>query len=161
MTAILTQTRQDRRIRERIHDPYKTKHKLPEPSFCPVCKSVFKDGRWQWAEAWPSDAHQETCQACQRTKDDYPAGLVTLSGSFVQSHKAEILNLACNQEREENTEHPLHRIMKIEEQPGTLVISTTDIRLPKRIGEALRRAFKGWLETHYDEGAISFVLTGK
>ena len=42
--------------------------------YCPACNAVFKDGRWQWAESWPADAHKETCQACHRTKDNYPAG---------------------------------------------------------------------------------------
>src|SRR5580765_6633194 len=73
-----TPSRRDRLIHERVHDPYKTKHKLPEPSVCPVCKAVFRHGRWQWAESWPMDARQETCQACHRVKDDYPAGVVRL-----------------------------------------------------------------------------------
>jgi hypothetical protein len=31
------------------------------------------------------------------------------------------------------------------------VISTTDIHLPRRIGEALKRAFHGELDMHFDE----------
>src|SRR2546421_12752803 len=75
-----TASRQDRLLRELIHDPYKTKGKLPEPTVCPICKAVFRDGRWEWAESWPESARQEICQACHRTKDDYAAGIVTLSG---------------------------------------------------------------------------------
>ena len=56
-----------------------------------------------------------------------------------------------NNEEEEKSEHPLHRLMAIEEQPGAIIIKTTDIHLPPRIGEALRRAFKGELDLHYDE----------
>jgi NMD protein affecting ribosome stability and mRNA decay len=146
-----TPSRKDRLIHEHVHDPYKTTHKLPEPSVCPVCNAVFMDGRWQWAESWPFDAHKEICQACHRTKDGYPAGVVTLTGAFTQAHKAEILNLARHHEKQENTEHPLHRIMKIEEHPDAIVIKTTDIHLPQRIGEALRHAYKGELDMHYDE----------
>jgi len=86
--------RKDRLIHEHVHDPYKTKHKLPEPSVCPVCKAVFKNGRWQWAKSWPVGAHKETCQACHRTKDDYPAGVVKLTGAFSHAQKIEILRLA-------------------------------------------------------------------
>lgn len=32
-----------------------------------------------------------------------------------------------------------------------LVIKTTDIHLPRRIGEAMHRAFHGELHVHYDE----------
>jgi hypothetical protein len=146
-----TLARKDRRIREYVHDPYKTKRKLPEPTVCPACNAVFKDGRWQWAESWPLDAHKETCQACHRTKDNYPAGVVTLTGAFLQTHKAEILNLARHLEEKEKAEHPLHRIMKIEEHPDAVVLSTTDIHLPSRIGEALHHAYKGELDVHYDQ----------
>src|SRR5689334_9396882 len=106
--------RRDRLLRERIHDPYKTKSKLSEPTVCPVCNAVFKKGRWQWAASWPADSHKEICQACHRIKDGYPAGVLTLTGPFVMLHKTEILNLVHHLEREEKADHPLHRIMKIE-----------------------------------------------
>ena len=142
--------RQDRLIHEHVHDPYKIKRKLPEPTFCPVCGAVFQNGRWEWA-THPRGAHQETCQACQRIKDHYPAGVMTLSGEFVQEHKAEILNLARHHETLEKELHPLNRIMKIVGRKDRIVLSTTDIHLPRRIGEALRRAYKGELEIRYEE----------
>jgi hypothetical protein len=141
----------DRLIHERIHDPYKSRQKPPEPSVCPECKAVFRKGRWQRAESWPMDSHQVLCQACQRTRDNYPAGLITLKGGFVATHKDEILALARHLEEEENSNHVLHRIMGIEESLATLVIRTTDIHLPRRIGEAVRRAFKGELELRYEQ----------
>ena len=143
--------RKDRLIHEHVHDPYKTKHKLAEPTVCPVCNAVFHDGRWQWAQSWPMNAHKETCQACHRTKDNYPAGVVRLTGAFLPAHKAEILNLIRRHEKEENAEHPLHRIMKIEEHPDAVIVSTTDIHLSRRIGAALHHAYKGRLDVHYDE----------
>lgn len=99
------------------------------------------------------DSHQEVCQACRRVRDDYPAGRVTMSGDFVRAHKMEILNLARHHEQDERAQHPLHRIIKVEERPDSVVVSTTDVHLPRRIGDALRRAFKGRSETHYDEGS--------
>ena len=119
-----TAGRMDRLIHERVHDPYKTKSKPPEPTVCPVCYAVFKEGRWQWADSWPIDAHRQTCQACHRTQDGFPAGVVTVSGAFALSHRAEVLNLAQHHEQQEKREHPLHRIMQIEEKPDSIVIKT-------------------------------------
>ncbi len=145
--------RTDRLIREHVHDPYKTRLKLPEPTVCPECGAVFHKGRWQWAEIMPTDAHEEMCQACHRTKDKYPAGTLTLAGGFIDDHKDEILHLVRNQEELEKGEHPLHRIMDIEEEPGRIVVSTTDIHLPRRIGEALHKAYEGELDFRYEAEA--------
>ncbi len=144
-------SRKDRLLQELVHDPYKTRRKLGDSTICPVCKAIYRDGRWQWADSWPIDAREETCRACNRTRDNYPAGIVTLNGPFLQAHRDEILNLVRHHEEEENSEHPLHRLMGIDQQPAAMVIKTTDIHLPRRIGEALRRAFKGELDVHYDE----------
>ena len=150
MTTFLTKSRKDRLLHERIHDPCKPSRKPPEPSVCPVCQAVFKRGRWQWLEFWPADAPREICQACKRIRDNYPAGYVTMSGELIKTHRGEVVNLARHQERNERALHPLHRIMRIEETPGRVVIATTDIHLPKRIGQALRRAYKGRLALNYD-----------
>ena len=141
----------NRMLQEHIHDPYKATKKLPEPTVCSVCNAVFMGGHWQWKESWPIDAHQEICHACRRTQDGYPAGIVTLKGAFVLAHKDELLHLARHQEESEKAEHPMHRIMKIEEHPNAVVISTTDLHLPKRIADAVHHAYKGKLEEHYDE----------
>jgi len=151
MTTFLTESRKNRLLHERNHDPYKATRKLREPSVCPVCYAVFKGGRWQWREFWPTDSYPETCQACRRIRDNYPAGLVALGGGFVKTHRAEVLNLARNEEKAERDQHPLHRILKVEERPATLMITTTDLHLPKRIGQALHRAYKGRLELNYEK----------
>lgn len=143
--------RGDRLLREHVHDPYKTRLKLPDPSVCPTCGAVYAKGRWHWGER-PAKSHEERCQACHRIEDDCPAGIVSLSGGFLQAHKEEILGLVRNQEALEKGEHPLHRIMSIaEEDGGTVVIKTTDIHLPRRIGEALHSAYEGALDFHYEE----------
>ena len=102
------QPRRDRLIREHVHDPYKTRLKLPEPTVCPQCGAVFHDGRWHWA-AKPYPAHEELCQACHRINDHCPAGKLTIAGAFAMRHKDEILHLARHQEEQEKAEHPLHR----------------------------------------------------
>jgi hypothetical protein len=44
-------------------------------------------------KAVPGPAHRAVCPACKRINDDYPAGVIQLSGSFFGQHKEEILNL--------------------------------------------------------------------
>jgi hypothetical protein len=150
--------RGDRLIREHVHDPYKTRLKLPDPTHCPQCGAVYTKGRWHWAER-PNQAHEELCQACHRINDGYPAGFVTLSGGFLKAHKSEILGLARHQEDLERGDHPLNRIMGIEDEGDATVITTTDIHLPRRIGEALHRAYEGDLDFNYEEEAYSIRVT--
>jgi len=152
------QPRRNRVMREHVHDPYKARLKLPEPTVCPNCGAVFHGGRWCWA-ARPAQAHEELCQACRRTRDHFPAGELTITGDFVTRHKEEILHLMRHQEEQEKAEHPLHRIMNIEEQDGAFVVQTTDIHLPRRIGEALHHAYRGELDFHYDEDAYSIRVS--
>jgi len=35
-------------IVEHVHDPYKTRLKLAEPTVCPKCGALFHEGRWRW-----------------------------------------------------------------------------------------------------------------
>ena len=142
--------RRDRLVQENRHDPYKAKHKLPEPTVCPQCGAVFHDGHWQWGEK-PPGAHEEMCPACHRIQDEFPAGYVTVSGAFFKDHREELLHLARNEEERAKAEHPLKRIMNIENQDDGVLITTTDIHLARGIGEALHHAYQGELEYHYNE----------
>lgn len=144
------QRRHDRLLREWVHDTYKSKSKLPEPSVCPECGAVYHKGRWTWAEK-PSGVHQEMCPACHRMRDKVPAGFLTLKGEFLAAHKDEILHLVRNIEKKENAEHPLKRIMNVEEQQDGVVISFTDPHLARGAGEAIHHAYHGELDFHYQE----------
>ena len=141
--------RHDRLLQEQVHDAYKASGKLREPTACPQCGAVFQGGRWQWSDA-PGNAHAETCPACRRIQDQFPAGYVMLEGQFFLSHKDEIMHLVRNHEKRERAEHPLQRIMSVEEHADSAVVSTTDIHLARDIGEALHHAYQGELEFHYN-----------
>ena len=41
--------------------------------------------------------------------------------------------------------------MRVEERPHSVVITTTDMHLPRRIADALRHAYKGETRVRYDE----------
>jgi NMD protein affecting ribosome stability and mRNA decay len=148
-TSIKRTPQRHRTIQEYPHDTYKLKGKLKEPAVCPQCGAVFHKGRWTWA-ARPAGAQEAVCPACHRINDKYPKGMLTLKGPYFAANRAEILNLARNEEAREKQEHPLARLMAIEERPEGTVILTTDSHLPRRIGEALHHAHDGDLSFHYD-----------
>ncbi len=146
----------NRLYQEREHDTYKSTGKLPEPAQCPECGAIFHEGRWQWLPKPAIKPHMEMCPACHRIHDKYPAAFVTLAGPFLNQHKEEVLRMVSNEEQRAKAEHPLKRIMAIEDQDGELLITTTDIHLARGIGEALKNAYQGNLEYHYNAGVNQF-----
>jgi hypothetical protein len=144
--------RRDRYIKEFEHDTYKTKGKLREPTVCPECGAVFHKGRWQWL-ARPRGARETLCPACHRLQDKYPGGYLTLSGPFQKQHGDEILRLARNVERREKKDHPLRRILSLEEQDGNVLITTTTMGMARAIGDAVHHAYKGELCYQYTDEA--------
>lgn len=135
-------------LRSRQRD--RTRGRYPDPTVCPRCDVVLRDGEWRWGMP-PEGAFWILCPACRRIDEDYPAGIVALSGPFVATHPAEILDLVRNEEIAERDERPLSRLMGLSEGPGGMDARTTDTHLGQRIGEALQRAFGGELAVRYSE----------
>lgn len=142
--------RRDRLLQESRHDPYEARRKLPEPTVCPDCGAVFHGGRWQWL-ASPVGAHKASCPACQRQREKMPAGYVSVSGDFFNSHREELLQLIHNEEKHAKAAGPLKRILDITDENGGVLVTTTDIHLARALGDALHRACQGELEYHYNE----------
>lgn len=144
------QLRREHVFEELVHDSYKSGRKLHEPTCCPECGVVYHKGRWTWGTA-PNDAHEEKCPACHRIHDKFPAGYVTLKGEFFREHREQVLELVKNHEAKEKAEHPLERIMGIEDTEDGVLVTTTDTHLARDIAEALYHAHKGELEFHYNK----------
>jgi hypothetical protein len=144
------QPRRDRMDAERVSDPYRARGKWPEPTTCPECGAIVHHGQWRWGKAAP-EAEQHLCPACQRIHDRVPAGQLTLSGEFFAEHREEILHLVRHTESKARSEHPLERIMDIKEEAGHTVVTFTDSHLVHGIGEALRHAFHGKLDSRYTD----------
>ena len=146
------QPRRDRMYEEHVQDPYLKLGKLAEPTVCPECGAVYQTGRWQWVKQ-PEGAYANLCPACSRIHDHIPAGILSLHGDFFQQHKEEIFHLIKHTEEQEKAEHPLERIMNIEEtgDPEHTRISFTGIHLTRRTGEALRHAYQGSFDFTYSE----------
>jgi NMD protein affecting ribosome stability and mRNA decay len=135
---------------DHILDPYQRQKKLHEGVVCPQCGAAYHQGSWRWM-ARAEDVAEELCPACRRINDNFPAGVVTLRGDFAREHKEEMIHLARHQEEAEKNEHPLNRIISIDEDAQGVVINTTDIHLPRRIGEAVHRAFHGEIEDIFEK----------
>lgn len=143
------------RYRDRIyddprHDPYQAKGKYKEPTVCGGCRAVFHHGHWTWATP-PEGATEAQCPACHRIHDKQPAGYFTLSGTLTPSDREAVVRLIRNVEKREKAEHPLHRIIAIEQGANAMQVTTTDTHLPQRIGEHVTHAHKGTLDIVYGQ----------
>lgn len=147
------QNRHDQLFKDESHDPTKPRKKLSDPTVCPECGATYLDGRWTWRHG-PVEAPRRLCSACERTRDDYPAGYVTVRGRFAREHRDEILRTARNVEGREKEDHPINRIMSIAENEDDLVFKTTEVHLAQAIGKALHGAFKGDLKLAYEEDIV-------
>jgi NMD protein affecting ribosome stability and mRNA decay len=150
-----SQPRADRTQPPAGKDPFAQRKKLPDPTTCPGCGAIYRDGRWAWG-APPAGAHEAECPACQRIAESYPAGIVTVRGEFARAHRDEITHLVRNLEEREKASHPLKRIMALEEEDDALVVTTTDTHLARNIGDALHHAYQGELD--YDPAESETVL---
>ena len=130
------------------HDPYRRVAKPPEPTICPRCQAVYSSGRWSW-ERPPEEAHEQDCPACRRIQDEFPAGYVVIKGEFIRDHRDEIVALITAKEERAKAEHPLQRIMAIEDVRDGLQVTTTESHLARGIGEALNEAYQGDLKLRY------------
>lgn len=137
-------------IVEREHDAYRSDHKPPEPTVCPQCRVAFHAGRWQWLVS-PVGAHEELCPACRRIRDRFPAGYVTIEGEFFRLHRDELLQLVEHRAAHAKAEHPLQRVMAIEETDDGVLVTTTDTHLARGIAEALHHAYQGELEFRHED----------
>jgi len=140
--------RQDRLLRQKKNDVYVDRQKYAELTLCIRCKSLYVNGRWTWEER-EQVAGRAVCPACKRIADNYPAGIIELSGEFFTGHQDEIMNLILNIEKQEKARHALERIIRTIPVTGRMAVTTTGIHLARRIGEALARSYKGDLSFDY------------
>jgi hypothetical protein len=151
---VATGARREERLRASRDDPYRENSKH-EPATCPRCHAAYVKGRWTWGRA-PADAVRETCPACRRIEDAFPAGYLTLKGPFFDQHRDEILGVVQARAGRAREEHPMQRLIGVERVAGGTLVTTTDAHLARGIGVALRDAFKGQLEIQFspDENLV-------
>lgn len=131
-------------------DPYEVAGKYGEPTECRDCGAVIDRGRWEWGTASPG-GEKIVCPACRRIRDKLPAGTLVVEGPFAVEHREDLLRLIRKEAERESKEHPMNRLMQVEETPERVEVATTDIHLPRRIGEALQRAYDGELDIKHGQ----------
>ncbi len=130
-------------------DTYLPKGAPQKGVVCAGCHAVSAGKRWRLDEkAYAMHLRRGTatqlfCPACEKIRDGYPSGQVTLRGAYLAEHYEEILRIIVNEEKRARGLNPLHRIMSISEEDGRLEITTTDEKLAQRIGRELRKACGG------------------
>jgi NMD protein affecting ribosome stability and mRNA decay len=136
-------------------DPYLPRGSRGKVLVCEGCRAVHMNKRWYADDGLAESigTTKETvpavCPACQKMRDNFPGGIVTLRGGYVLPHKQDILNLVKNEEGRARGMNPLERIMAItEDGRGNVVITTTNEKMAQRIGRAIRKAFHG--DVSYD-----------
>jgi NMD protein affecting ribosome stability and mRNA decay len=139
-------------IKDDIHDPYFVREGYRDPSICEKCGVLFRNKVFEWTQKVPSNAARMICPACRRIEDGFEGGIVVLEGDFLARHKSDILNTIENTEEAEKKKRPLERIISINDQGSRIELRTTYEHIARRIGEAIRKAFKGDLTLQYPTG---------
>jgi NMD protein affecting ribosome stability and mRNA decay len=133
-------------------DPYAMLRAPKSPAICTKCRAVYEKKRWYFDEAKAARlaASRTTtkfvCPACQKIRDDYPEGIVTLKWPELPDHEAEIRGLIGNVESRALSVNPLARVMKIVKRRNAMEVQTTSDRLAQRLGRELVRAFQGTVD---------------
>ncbi|MCS6897461.1 MAG: BCAM0308 family protein [Nitrospira sp.] len=136
-------------------DPYAMLKAPKGPVICRSCHAIYADKRWYLdrIEAGQLLTSRSTrtllCPACQKIRDDYPEGIVTLKWADLQKHEVEIRNLIANVEERALSVNPLERVMKITRVGEDLEVQTTSDRLAQRLGRELVKAYKGRATTRW------------
>ena len=136
----------------RSTDAYVNEAGMKEVAVCTGCKALYWNKRWYPDENAATGLNNDMvrkevlCPACQRIHDESPAGIVTYSGDYLLEHKAEIVNTIRNSEEKARMKNPLARIMDIQEDQSSMIVSTTDDKLAQKLGRDIFKAFSGSLE---------------
>lgn len=132
---------------------YLPKLGLTEAGLCSKCGAMYHNKRWVIDEVELRRLKGEAktvklvCPACQRMEDGNPAGILTLSGSYLLQHEEDILNAIKHVEAKSRVKNPLGRIMEITQEKDVVTISTTEDKLAQKLGRELYKAHRG--ELHY------------
>jgi NMD protein affecting ribosome stability and mRNA decay len=136
------------------HDPYAPQVDPGEVAVCTDCHALYQRRHWFYDEEMyfyqsnQPETHKVLCPACQKIRDRYAEGQVTLRPStFLTAHKEEILRLIRNEEERARGTNPLERIIEITDSPEGITVTTTNEKMAQRIGRAVKSAYQG--ETSY------------
>lgn len=128
--------------------------KLPDPTVCKECQSVYTAGRWVASNMVPAkvdrgelrEAERVVCPACKQIEAGVVGGYVSVSGAFLNAHREEIVNLLENEAKEATETNALSRVISQNADADGIKIETTTEQLAERFGRALKDAYAGILD---------------
>jgi NMD protein affecting ribosome stability and mRNA decay len=141
-------------------DPYQSAAGLREPALCQSCQAVYRQKRWQLDPVLAdqlgrdAEAHWVTCPACLKVAEHYPEGILTLRGSYLWNHEAEIRNIIGNTVARFAARNPLDRIIRTQRTDEALIIETTDNKLVEHLGRLLHKAHSGKLRIDWQGAPV-------
>lgn len=145
-------------------DPYSPRFDPGEIAACTECHALYQRRHWFFDEAayfretMQPETRMVLCPACQKIRDRYAEGRVTLHTSpFLTAHKEEILHLIRNEEERAKGINPLGRIIAITEGDDGVVVTTTNEKLAQRIGRTLKSSYQGQTTYHWSEPQLLSV----
>ena len=117
---------------------------------------MYRHGHWALDPATyrrladDPEVNRINCPACQKIASGYPEGIVTLSGSYLWKHEAEIERILSNAAKKALAKNPFERVMRRHREQDKLVIETTDRKLAEHLGRILHKAHQGELQISWD-----------
>jgi len=138
-------------------DPYLNKVSQRDNTTCGKCGALYHNKRWS-LDTKRATLGKKThavgglCPACQKIRDGFARGFVTLEGGFLKAHSEEIRHLIHNKEKRAIYHNPLERIIAIRESEGRMEVTTTTEKFAQRLGAMLKKAYKGELEYKWSDG---------
>ena len=141
----------------RSTDAYVPEEGRREIAVCTGCHALYRNKRWYMEEDESAKISRDMarneiiCPACQRIRDDNPAGIVTFTGDYLIDHELEILNTIRNEAEKARVKNPLARIMEIRQEGNAITIRTTEDKLAQKLGKIIYKAHSGMLEYQWSK----------
>ncbi len=125
---------------------------LKEVAVCKECMALYLNNRWYSSEeglpklSTDMVRNEALCSACQRVRDNNPAGVATFTGDYLAEHEREILSTIKKVGERVSAKNPLARIMEIRQGEKVLIVFTTADKLAQKLGREIYKAHNGLLE---------------
>ena len=145
-------------------DPYLPKEGPHDMAVCKKCHAIYHNKRWSLEEDLSKKGGNNKkrllvlCPACEKIRDKYAEGFVTLKGGYLKEHKQDILNLIKHEEERAMELNPLERIMELKDRGVIVDITTTHEKLAQRIGKKVHKACQGELAIKWTKDKITRVV---
>lgn len=133
-------------------DPYLSKEAPADMAVCRRCGAVYHEKRWVLKDELPAKlkaapyAEEVFCPGCQKVRDGYPEGFLTIEGEFVKAHRDEIMELLRNKAAKVRSINPLEAIIEIKTDGGHIEVTTTTEKFAQKIAQFMEKAFNGEVE---------------